>query len=182
MTKVLVVDDDAELRRVLKAYLENAGYEVETAGSAAAAMDVLDQSDIDVVVADVIMPGGSGIHLLRALRNRVPRIPVIVMTGSPSIETAASAVRGKAFAYLIKPVVGGTILQAVAAAAEEKAREDDFVRLREEERRHRDELERLVEERTNNGGNGRRASPPARSPAAPTSQTTRSTASCTTLS
>ena len=85
MANVLVVDDDDGLRDVLARCLAGAGHAVETAGSAATAMDVLDRGDTQVVLADVIMPGGTGIHLLRALRNRTPRIPVSAQTASTGL-------------------------------------------------------------------------------------------------
>ena len=148
MARILVVDDDEQLRGVLKRMLERAGHDVELAAGVGAGLDALERSDIDVVLADVVMPGRSGIQLLNAVRDRTPRVPVIIMSGAASLETAAAAVRGKAFDYLIKPVLMGTLGRVVADAVREKAREVEFDRLREEDRRHREKLERVVEERT----------------------------------
>ena len=147
MARVLVVDDNEGVRVVLKEVLWGLGHKVEVAESVAEALALVERASFDVVIADIVLPGQSGIELLHAVRATTPRVPVIVITGYPSMETAASAVRGKAFAYFIKPVLGEAFFQAVAEAAEEKAREDEFARLREQDRRDREELARLADER-----------------------------------
>src|SRR5213593_1679832 len=92
--RVLIVDDEDQLREAYAEMLRDAGYEVETAGNSAVAIDVLDllkRSELDVVLSDIQMPGMNGVQLLRAVRERDLDLPVILMTGSPTVETAARA-------------------------------------------------------------------------------------------
>ncbi|MBT4822395.1 MAG: PAS domain S-box protein, partial [Lentisphaerae bacterium] len=105
-------------------------------------------NDIDVVVTDIILPHRDGIELLRAVHQSAPRVPVIVMTGEPSLDTAAAAVREKAFDYLPKPITGEALVRVVGMAVLEKEREDEFERLRAQEERRKEGLERLVADRT----------------------------------
>ncbi len=85
MSSVLVVDDEAAATRILKLQLENAGYEVETAGNGAAALERLRARSFDVVVTDVNMPRMDGHELCKAIREELPeRDPVIfILTGRP---------------------------------------------------------------------------------------------------
>ena len=148
MPRILVVDDEKSLRLTLKAFLKGVGYEVVCAEDGEEALNVFQQGGIDVVLTDIILPRRNGTELLRVIRERASRVPVILMTGEPSLETAAAAVRGKAFDYLSKPITKEAVVAAVAAAVEEKERDDEFERLRELEKRRQEELEQLVEERT----------------------------------
>ena len=148
MARVLIVDDERSIRLTLSALLENAGHEVHVAMDAEEALLLLKQIAPDVVVTDIILPKQSGIEFLEAVRAQSPRLPVIVMTGEPSLATASSAVRAKAFDYLSKPISRDTIVRSVAEAAAEKARDDEFERLQRAAEQSRRELERLVEERT----------------------------------
>ena len=147
MARVLVVDDNEGVLDLLRDVLGGLGHQVEVAESADEALGLIERGSFDVVVADIVMPGRSGIELLHAVRAATPRVPVIVITGYPSLESAAAAVRGKAFAFFVKPVLGEAFFQAVADAADEKAREDEFARLREQDQRDRKELARLADER-----------------------------------
>ena len=148
MPRILVVDDEKSIRLTLKAFLQGAGYAAVTAGDADEALAALAQDDIDVVLTDIILPKHSGIELLGMIREKASRVPVILMTGEPTLDTAAAAVRGKAFDYLSKPITKEVVVEAVAAAVKENEREHELERLRELERRHEEELERLVAERT----------------------------------
>jgi len=117
--RVLIVDDENALREACAEMLRDEGYEVETAGSGAAAIDVLDllqRSELDVVLSDIRMPGMSGVELLQAVRERDLDLPVILMTGNPTVETAARAVEYGALRYLLKPVKMDVLLRSVGDA------------------------------------------------------------------
>ncbi|MGE0454929.1 MAG: EAL domain-containing protein [Vicinamibacteria bacterium] len=114
--RILVVDDDAGLREALEETLRDAGYEVTSAGDAAGALETLASESLDAVVSDICMPGLSGMDLLRAVRARDPDLPVVLVTGSPSLETAIDAVALGAFKYLTKPVHGAELRAALDRA------------------------------------------------------------------
>ena len=137
MSRILVVDDEESIRLTLATFLGNAGYEVETAEDVPAALKQLKEGNFDVVVSDIVMPRVTGLELLQTIRQESPRVQVIMMTGQPTIETAAATVRAGAFDYLCKPVPKDAILRCVANAAKLKATEDERTRLAEElERQH----------------------------------------------
>src|SRR5688500_17571193 len=101
---VLLVDDEAELLSVLGRALRGRGHEVEAVGDARKALDLVGSGkNYDVVVSDISMPDMDGITLLRGVRERNLDLPVVLMTGSPSIETAVRAVELGALRYLTKP-------------------------------------------------------------------------------
>src|SRR5580698_9273397 len=102
--RVLLVDDEAALLHATGRQLRLAGYDVTECDSGGRAVDLLEGGDFDVVVSDIDMPGLSGIALLKVLAERRNPVPVILMTGDPSLHTAMSAVEHGAFKYLIKPV------------------------------------------------------------------------------
>ncbi|MFA6562399.1 MAG: hybrid sensor histidine kinase/response regulator [Verrucomicrobiia bacterium] len=142
MTRILVVDDEESIRFTLATFLSNAGCQVETAEDVPTALKRLKDGNFDVVVSDIIMPRVTGVELLQTIRRESPLVQVIMMTGQPSVETAADAVRAGAFDYLMKPVSKDAILRCVANAAKLKAAEDERLRLAEINRRHQEDLER----------------------------------------
>jgi two-component system, sensor histidine kinase and response regulator len=141
MARILVVDDENSIRTTLGIFLEQTGYEVVTAEDVSIALQRLEDGTVDVVVSDIAMPRVSGVQLLQMIRQGSPRVQVIMMTGQPTVETAAAAVRAGAFDYLIKPVAKDDFLRCVDKAAKFKASEDERIRLAEAERRHKAELE-----------------------------------------
>lgn len=119
--RVLLVDDDDRVRAAYGRELTLAGLEVVPAASGEAAVRLLEQQPFDVVVSDVMMPGMSGVDLLRAVRARDLDVPVLLMTGAPMVESAAQAVEYGALRYLIKPMMVGE-LSAAAKRAGQMAR------------------------------------------------------------
>ncbi len=149
MAHVLIIDDEKSIRLTLQAFLtELTDHDVTEAEDGRTGLERLDEQAYDVIVTDLIMPGVSGSELLRRLRDAAPRVPIIVMTGEPSLATAATAIRIGAFDYLSKPVSKDAIVDAVARAAVEKEREDEFQRLQAERLKRQEELEREVDRRT----------------------------------
>ena len=115
--RVLVVDDDALLREVLTDILRDAGLEVETASTGTEAVAKFDVARVDVILSDVSMPEMDGIELLRQVRERDVDVPVVLMTGGPSLATAVKAVEYGAFRYLTKPMDGAQLVAVVQRAA-----------------------------------------------------------------
>jgi len=103
--------------RALSRLLEEAGHRVLTAGNGHDAVRTIVGNEVDVVVSDVSMPGMNGIELLRAIRAHDPDVPVLLMTGAPSVQSAAQAVQFGAMRYLLKPVDAVEVEEVVAQAA-----------------------------------------------------------------
>ena len=148
VARVLVVDDEKNIRITLRAFLEDEGYVVEVAEDATRAQALLSADLWDLVVSDIVLPGVSGVDLLKAIRAAAPDVQVIMMTGEPTVETATEAVRAGACDYLTKPVGKDAILRAVARAVQMKHVVDEKRRLEEENLHYRDTLEQLVAKRT----------------------------------
>jgi len=103
-TRVLVVDDDATMRDVLELRLRKWGYDVVLAADARDAVDILDRSDPDLILSDVVMPELSGLDLLRSLRSSDPNRPVILLTAHGTVEMAVEAMKEGALDFLTKPL------------------------------------------------------------------------------
>jgi DNA-binding response OmpR family regulator len=99
----LVVDDEPDTRALLWDVLVDEEYEVHLCSSGQQALDALKQFKFTLVLADIKMPGMSGMELLVEIRGMAPDVKVILMTAHASVETAIQALRGQAFDYLIKP-------------------------------------------------------------------------------
>ncbi len=123
--KVLVVDDEEALRHVIGTFLEQEGYEVDTAGSYKESMDKLSGTNFDLILTDIMLGIGTGVDILREVKKRNLSCPVLLITGFPNIETATDAVRWGAFDYIIKPVKKDVILQKVGMALQYKAVKDE---------------------------------------------------------
>ena len=100
---VWIVDDDRSIRWVLEKALTREGIDCETFGSANEALARLERAEPSVVMSDIRMPGRSGLELLHVLRERLPKLPVIIMTAFSDLDSAVSAFQGGAFEYLPKP-------------------------------------------------------------------------------
>ena len=100
--KILIVEDDAAVRRSLAETLVEEGYHVSVAESAEAGLSALEEAAPDVVLSDVRMPGMDGVELLRLLKQRAPGIDVILMTAYDDMTTVVRAMREGAFEFLVK--------------------------------------------------------------------------------
>jgi EAL domain-containing protein (putative c-di-GMP-specific phosphodiesterase class I)/CheY-like chemotaxis protein len=114
---VLIVDDEPALCRALERVLRAAGYQVTTVNDGAAAADVVVSHQFDVILSDIQMPGMSGVDLLRVIRAYDLDVPVILMTGNPTLETAMDAVSLGALQYLSKPMSNELLLDAINRAS-----------------------------------------------------------------
>ena len=103
MENVLVVDDEKNFLIILKAVLEEEGYQVLTAQDAFTALEILSHTDVDTVLTDMKMPQMDGILLLEKIKQINPDLPVIIMTAYGTIEKAVEAMKKGAFDYVLKP-------------------------------------------------------------------------------
>lgn len=102
-SRVLVVDDDRMVARAAKRMLEDRGFEVTISDDGEEAVGLLRELSFDAILSDISMPGMDGIEFLRAVRQRDLDIPVLLMTGDPSLATAMHAIEYGAFGYVVKP-------------------------------------------------------------------------------
>ena len=118
--RVLVVDDEPDIRRVVRMMLEKAGYDVLEAEDGQAAIEVINTGEnrlmLDAVVCDMRMPKINGVEALAYFRDNFPHVPVVVLTGFPDTEMAVSSMRNGVVDYLVKPVDSERLTTAVASA------------------------------------------------------------------
>ncbi|CUU01626.1 two-component system, NtrC family, response regulator AtoC [Armatimonadetes bacterium GBS] len=119
MAKILIVDDEQNIRRVLARAFEKNGYEVSVAENAHQALRLVDEFQPDLVLSDVVMPGPTGLELLKKLRAKYPDLPVVMMTAFGTIPMAVEAIRSGAFEFLTKPLDMDSLFKVVRHALEE---------------------------------------------------------------
>jgi two-component system response regulator AtoC len=119
--RVLVVDDDSLLRKLIADQLSRAEFDAAPAGSAKEALDVLREADYDVVLLDIMMPGLTGLDALREIRKLEDPPEVVMLTADTSLATGVDAMRHGAYDYLTKPATLDE-MEAVVRKADEKRR------------------------------------------------------------
>ena len=115
--RVLVIDDEAGVRRIFSRLLSRAEMDVTEACDGFEALAILEKQRFDVILSDITMPGLSGVALLEAVRQRDLATQVIYATGNPSLETAMRAVELGAMRYLTKPIDHRVLVETVREAA-----------------------------------------------------------------
>lgn len=130
MTQILVVDDEAIARDNVAYMLKKGGYEVLTADNGDAAVALLKEREVDLVLTDLRMQGPDGMAVLKATRLLWPETEVIVVTGYASIDTAIEAIRKGAYHYLAKPVKIAEMLAIVQKALEKRGLRREIRELR----------------------------------------------------
>jgi DNA-binding NtrC family response regulator len=121
--RILVVDDEITVGKSISQALASDDYEIDTALSGAEALQKEGQKKYDVIIADLMMPGLSGLDLLASLRRLGSAARVIVVTGYPTMKTTVQSMQSGAFEYLPKPFLPAELRSAVARAL--AAIEDD---------------------------------------------------------
>jgi len=122
--RILVVEDDAAVRRSLAETLAEAGYTVSAADSAESALSRLAASSPDVVLSDVRMPGMDGVELLRLLKARAPEVDVILMTAYDDMSTVVRAMREGAFEFLVKPLKAAVLRDVLSRVFRDRRSRD----------------------------------------------------------
>src|SRR6266403_836547 len=102
--RVLLVDDDPSLCALLQVQLTRRNFEVQPASSAPEALRLLDDTEIDVVLTDVVMEGMDGLQLCSRIAADRPELPVVILTASERLETAIGAIRAGAYDFVTKPI------------------------------------------------------------------------------
>ncbi|MGC4055684.1 MAG: sigma-54 dependent transcriptional regulator [Paludibaculum sp.] len=141
MARILIVEDEDKLRRVLSLQLESAGYEVETAGSAEAALRMSDRANL--VLTDLRLPAMDGLSLLEAIQRQNARLPVVVMTAFGTVEIAVEAMKKGAADFLPKPFSMDHLMAVVRKALEVQSLREENTRLK-EELGHRYRFENII--------------------------------------
>ncbi len=129
-SRILIVEDEDKLRRVLELQLRSADFEVEQAASAEAALKIVDHADL--VLTDLRLPGMDGLELIHMIRRQNTRTPIVVMTAFGTIETAVNAMKAGAADFLLKPFSLDHMMTVIRKALDVRALEDENRKLREE--------------------------------------------------
>ena len=114
--RILIVEDEGTLRESLKRVLSREGYVVDAVDSSESALAVIGQKAFDLVVTDIILPGISGMELLKKCRQKNSTLIVIIITAYATIESAVEAIRAGAFEYLVKPIIHEELKAAIEKA------------------------------------------------------------------
>lgn len=122
--RVLVVDDEKNIRDLLRMTLTKAGYDVVEAEDGAKAVEVLRKDDnplmVDVITCDIRMPEVNGTEAIAFFRQQFPSIPIVVITGFPETDMAVSLMKQGVVAYVPKPVEAQKLLAVVEKAMEQR--------------------------------------------------------------
>ncbi|HSB80732.1 MAG TPA: sigma-54 dependent transcriptional regulator, partial [Candidatus Methylomirabilis sp.] len=130
--RILIVDDEEQMRDLLVKVLEKNGFQVAVCGGGGEALAFLEKEPMDLVVTDVRMPGMGGMEALRAIKELNPEIVVIIMTAFGSIDQAVQAVKDGAYDYINKPFKIDEMLLTIEKALEERRLRHEVTTLRQE--------------------------------------------------
>ncbi|MGF6921509.1 nitrogen regulation protein NR(I) [Paraburkholderia sp. 40] len=122
MKPIWIVDDDQSIRWVLEKALARENFATRSFANVREASAALDHDSPQVLVSDIRMPGGSGLELLQTVRDKVPGLPVIIMTAFSDLDSAVAAFQGGAFEYLAKPFDVDKAVELIRRAVDESMR------------------------------------------------------------
>jgi len=126
--KVLLVDDEEEYTEALAQRLEARNLSVTTASNGDEAIARVREEDVDVVILDMVMPGRSGIEVLKEIKQIKPLVEVIMLTGHATVQTAIHSMTQGAFYYLMKPSEMKSMIEKIANAYQHKAEQEHRIR------------------------------------------------------
>ncbi len=135
--KILIVEDEANLRLVLQKELERLGHQVQSASEGEAALKMLEEAAVDVILTDINMPRMDGMQLLKRVRERANPPEVIMLTGFATVDTAVAAMKFGAYDYLSKPYRIGELDALVRQASEKRTLRVENSRLKQQIARER---------------------------------------------
>ena len=121
--RILIVDDEANIRLTLETLLRRAGYDVTPAGNGEEAVALLEQQAFDLMLVDLKMPGMDGMQVVAAARQRQPDIAIIVLTGHGSLDTAVEGLHHGIFDYLLKTTEPPEVIERVKAGLAARTQE-----------------------------------------------------------
>src|SRR4029077_11163554 len=128
--RVLVVEDEPYVRASLDEVLKSRGFDVSLAGDVQEALHGLAKTPVDVVLADLRMPGGGGLELVKRARAAHPGVPVVILTGHGTVSSAVECMKAGAADYLLKPVDPEALDVALERALQARALEREVAYLR----------------------------------------------------
>jgi two-component system, OmpR family, response regulator CpxR len=126
--KVLLVDDEKDFVETLAQRLEMREFNVKTAFDGDEALGLIRESDVDVVVLDVLMPGKDGIQTLKEIKELKPLVTVIMLTGHATVDTAIQGMKLGAYDYLMKPAETEILVKKIMSAYKIKAEHEERIR------------------------------------------------------
>ncbi len=135
--KVLLIDDSGTVLGMMKALLEQVGYQVEGAGDGKSGLDAVARFDPDVVVCDLRMPGMSGLDVVRAIRDLSATLPVVIFTEQSEIPKAVEAMREGAHGYIVKGTAMEVLVSEIEAAHAQRLRMERKIQLEQDRIRQR---------------------------------------------
>jgi DNA-binding NtrC family response regulator len=116
MNKILIVDDDRVVLASCRRILESEGYAVSLTSSVKEALQMMEEKNFDLLLVDVIMPEYDGLYLVGNVRENLPHLPILVMSGYPTPETISSGMRMGATHFIAKPFTPDELITAVHRA------------------------------------------------------------------
>jgi DNA-binding NtrC family response regulator len=143
MARILVIDDDPVILKVIADILKTVDYEVSTAPDGESGIKELETDNYDLVITDLMMPGVGGMEVLDHVLNNSPKTMCIILTGYGTIKSSVEAIKNGAFDYITKPVTASELLVDVEKALKFRSLEEENIRLKKELRR-KDRYENLV--------------------------------------
>ena len=124
--KILIVDDDENIRKVLMAILEDKGYDMEAVGTAREAIKKTDKKFYNLALIDIRLPDMEGIDLLVKIRDTTPRMRKIIITGYPTLQNAVDAVNRGADGYITKPFDVERVLNTISEQLRKQEQEKKY--------------------------------------------------------
>ncbi len=124
--RILAVDDDENIRKVIAAILEDEGYIVESVGTAKEAMEKSKRRFYNLALIDIRLPDMEGIELLTKFKETTPRMRKVIVTGYPTLQNAVDAVNKGADAYIIKPFDVKTVLKIITEQLNQQENEKEY--------------------------------------------------------
>jgi PAS domain S-box-containing protein len=148
MHKILLIDDDSNIRETISAFLQMQNYDIHLAESAKKAYELIKANDYSCILVDFFLPDKNGTEFIEELDRSGTHIPSILITGSSDVKIARKAVQLGVYDYLVKPFKNRQLQQVVKNAILQKELMDKQARLEREKRNYQKELETLVEKKT----------------------------------
>jgi signal transduction histidine kinase/DNA-binding response OmpR family regulator len=127
---ILVVDDEPSILRLTQRLLEREGFEIITSFDPHDALEILGRQPVDLLLADIRLPGMDGFQLMTTARKQLPDLPVVIMTGYGTVETAVEALHRGADGLILKPFINSDFILGVKNALQENQRKREVSRLR----------------------------------------------------
>jgi DNA-binding NtrC family response regulator len=125
-TRILIIDDDENIRKVLTTILEDEGYDVESVDTAKKAIERTRRKFYNLALIDIRLPDMEGIELLTKMKNTTPKIRKIIITGYPTLQNAVEAVNRGADAYIMKPFDMEKVLEEIKDQLKKQQKEKRY--------------------------------------------------------